>query len=149
MPIRKAIPQDLTAIRSCAEAAYQRYVDRIGKKPAPMVADFGRQIRDGIVQVYVDEDDKVAGFIVFFPKEDLMFLENVAVEPSHHRRGIGKRLILFCEFEAVRAGLSGVELYTNERMTENLKLYPMLGYTEVDRRTEDGFNRVYFRKKLK
>jgi hypothetical protein len=33
-------------------------------------------------------------------------------------------------------------------MTDNLSLYPHLGYAEVDRRTEDGFNRVYFEKDL-
>ena len=37
---------------------------------------------------------------------------------------------------------------TNEKMTENLTLYPRLGYCEVARRTEDGFNRVYFQKTL-
>jgi hypothetical protein len=33
-------------------------------------------------------------------------------------------------------------------MTENLKFYPRRGFTEVDRRTEDGFPWVYFRKQL-
>jgi hypothetical protein len=33
-------------------------------------------------------------------------------------------------------------------MTENLKIYPKLGYTVVGRRTEAGFNRVYFEKTL-
>ena len=33
-------------------------------------------------------------------------------------------------------------------MTENLELYPRLGYREVDRREEDGFSRVFFRKRL-
>jgi len=33
-------------------------------------------------------------------------------------------------------------------MTENLSIYPHLGYIEVDRREEDGFSRVYFEKRL-
>jgi hypothetical protein len=37
-------------------------------------------------------------------------------------------------------------LYTNEKMTDNLSIYRKLGYVEVARRTENGFNRVYFEK---
>jgi hypothetical protein len=33
-------------------------------------------------------------------------------------------------------------------MTENLSIYPRLGYVEVARRSEDGFNRVFFEKQL-
>jgi hypothetical protein len=33
-------------------------------------------------------------------------------------------------------------------MTENLRLYPSLGYDLIDRRREHGFDRVYFRKSL-
>jgi hypothetical protein len=31
-------------------------------------------------------------------------------------------------------------------MTENLSFYPRLGYIEVARRAEHGFNRVFFEK---
>jgi hypothetical protein len=33
-------------------------------------------------------------------------------------------------------------------MTENLAFYPRLGYEEVDRRTDGGFERVFFVKRL-
>ena len=39
-----------------------------------------------------------------------------------------------------------MDLYTNAAMRENLSLYPRLGWVETDRRTEDGFERVYFEK---
>jgi hypothetical protein len=44
--------------------------------------------------------------------------------------------------------MNAVHLYTNEKMTDNLSIYPKLGYVEVARRTENGFNRVYFEKSL-
>ena len=77
-----------------------------------------------------------------------MFLENVAVSPNHQGKGVGNRLIAFCEDEAKRLDLQAVELYTNEKMTENLTLYPRLGFEEIGRRKEEGFNRVFFRKQL-
>lgn len=146
--IRQAVTEDEAAIRACAESAYARYVAAIGRKPAPMVADFAAQIAAGQVHVATDEGDGLQGFVVFFPKQDHMFLENVAVQPTAAGRGIGKSLIRFCEEEARRLGLGAVHLYTNEKMTENLSIYPHLGYTEVGRRTEEGFNRVFFEKRL-
>lgn len=75
-----------------------------------------------------------------------MHLENVAVAPECQGHGLGKRLIGHCEQTARALGCAAVELYTNEKMTENLSLYPAMGYVETGRRREDGFNRVYFRK---
>jgi len=42
-----------------------------------------------------------------------------------------------------------VTLYTNERMTENLRLYPALGYLETGGAVQDGFARVFYRKLLR
>lgn len=146
--IRKAVEADEARVRACAESAYSRYIAAIGRKPAPMLADFAAQIAAGEIHIAVDDADGLQGFIVFFPKDGQMFLENVAVDPAAAGRGVGKSLIQFCEAEAVRLGFRGVHLYTNEKMTENLSIYPRLGYREVDRRSEDGFNRVFFEKRL-
>ncbi|MDB5551488.1 MAG: acetyltransferase [Rhizobium sp.] len=144
--IRKAKTTDEAAVRDCAEGAYTRYVALIGRKPAPMIADFAAQIASDQVYVAVDGNDELQGFIVFFPDDGHMFLENVAVRPEVAGRGVGKSLIQFCEAEAERLGLGGVHLYTNEKMAENLSIYPRLGYQEVGRRSEHGFNRVFFEK---
>jgi ribosomal protein S18 acetylase RimI-like enzyme len=146
--IRKAVEADEARVRACAEAAYTRYIAAIGRKPAPMLADYAAQIAAGEIHIAVDEADTLQGFIVFFPKDGHMFLENIAVQPAAAGRGVGKSLIRFCEAEARRLGLGEVHLYTNEKMTENLSIYPRLGYREVDRRSEDGFNRVFFEKRL-
>ena len=52
------------------------------------------------------------------------------------------------ESEARRLGYGHLDLYTHERMTENIAMYERIGYVEVDRRTERGFPRVYMRKRL-
>lgn len=146
--IRLARRDDEAAIRACAESAYARYVAAIGRKPAPMVADFSAQIEARQAYVAEDADNQFQGFIVFYPEGQHMLLENVAVLPSAAGRGIGKALIGFCEEEARRRGFNAVHLYTNEKMTENLSIYPRLGYAEVARRAEGGFNRVFFEKPL-
>ena len=146
--IRPARASDEKAIKDCAQRAYARYVSAIGRRPAPMIADFRSQIESGDVYVATGLDDNIQGFIVFFPQGDRMFLENVAVLPAMAGQGIGKALIQFCEDVAQQLGFGSVRLYTNEKMIENLSIYPRLGYIEVDRHTEDGFNRVFFEKML-
>ena len=113
-----------------------------------MVADFKVHIAAGDTYVATDDVGVFQGFIVFFPEEQHILLDNVAVLPSAAGRGIGRSLIGFCEDEARRRGFSAVHLKTNEKMIENLSIYPRLGYAEVARRTEDGFNRVFFEKAL-
>ena len=46
------------------------------------------------------------------------------------------------------AGYRTIRLFTNERMTENLALYPRLGYVETHRNEEEGLRRVHFAKQL-
>ena len=133
-------------IRSCSHLAYRHYIPRIGREPAPMNADYRDLIINGFVHIGVTNTDFLIGFIVFYQEHDYMFIENVAVFPSFFGKGYGRRLIAFCEDEARRLRMPRVTLYTNEKMTENINMYVRLGYEEIERRFEDGFNRVYFEK---
>jgi ribosomal protein S18 acetylase RimI-like enzyme len=92
--------------------------------------------------------DIVVGVLVARPRGASLLLESVAVDPAHQGLGIGRALVAHAETLAAGAGLEAVELYTNQAMTENLRLYPRLGYVETGRRSEDGYRRVYFRKTL-
>lgn len=145
--IRPAEHADVDAVRSCVRTAYAVYVERIGRPPAPMTADYEALVAAGEVWVACEED-AVVGVLVLRPGPQALFLENVAVTPARQGHGIGRALIGFAERHAAELGLPAVELYTNERMTENLHLYPALGYVETERRREEGFSRVFFRKQL-
>ena len=75
-----------------------------------------------------DDQASFQGFIVFYAKEGYFLLENVAVLPNAAGRGVGKALISFCEDAARQYGVNAVHLYTNKKMTDNLSIYPRLGY---------------------
>jgi len=135
------------AISECVDASYSMYIERMGKKPAPMVTDYTEFISKGLVHVAVDREE-LKGLIVLIPKTNYLLIENVAVHPSFQGQGIGRELIEFGIEFARKANFKEVCLYTNELMTENLKYYPKFGFIEVDRRIEDGFNRVYMSKPL-
>lgn len=87
--IRAATSQDEPAIRACAEAAYARYIPRIGRKPAPLLADYTAHITAG--QVFLAEQGGLLGFVVFYPDGEYMLLENVAVAPEAAGQGIARR----------------------------------------------------------
>jgi ribosomal protein S18 acetylase RimI-like enzyme len=91
---------------------------------------------------------EVVGVLVLHERDTALLIENVAVHPSRQGRGIGRALVAFAEEQARAAGLAEVTLYTNARMTANLRFYPALGYAETGRRAEDGFDRVFYRKRL-
>lgn len=145
--MRLAVAGDVAEIRRCAEEAYALYVPRIGKKPAPMIADFATQIAAGQVHVCI-EGARLLGYIVLYPRDDHLHVENVAVFPGQQGTGLGKFLMAFAEAEAKRAGIAAIELYTNQHMTENLSFYPRLDYKELGRGEEAGFARVFYRKVL-
>jgi GNAT superfamily N-acetyltransferase len=134
-------------MREVVKAAYEPYVDRIGRPPAPMTADYGRIAASG--QAWVAEQGGcVVGVLVLEPFDTHLLLDNVAVAPSAQGLGVGGRLLRLAEEQAREHGLHELRLYTNEAMTENLAYYPRRGYRETHRATQDGFRRVFFTKVL-
>ncbi len=145
--VRLAAPPEAVTLHAIAREAYQRYVPRIGREPAPMSADYSAAVRDGQAWVAVDQGH-VIGFAVLIAQPDHLLLESLAVRPSRQRGGAGSRLLALAEDEARRLRLPEIRLYTNEMMTENLAYYPRHGYAETHRAEQDGFRRVYFRKHI-
>ncbi|HEX3954555.1 MAG TPA: GNAT family N-acetyltransferase [Stellaceae bacterium] len=151
--IRAATQADRAAVEDIVQAAYSTYIERIGKKPGPMLDDYRRLIADGAVSVIEASvieasDGTVAAIIVLLPQPDHLLLDNIAVAPSHQGRGLGRWLIDFAEREARRRGTPELRLYTHAMMTENITLYERLGFSETGRGHQDGYDRVFMRKPL-
>lgn len=84
--IRKATPADLADVQSCARAAYSMYINRMEQETAPMFAD---QIAQERVHVVLYQE-QFAGYVVFYPVDDHVHLENVAVLPTQSGKEIGR-----------------------------------------------------------
>jgi N-acetylglutamate synthase-like GNAT family acetyltransferase len=145
--IRPADPDDAGALSELARRAYARYVDRIGREPAPMTEDYLSLVSAGRVWV-AEQDDVLVGLLVLELKADHLLLDNVAVRPDCQGAGIGAQLLAFTDNFAREHDLAEVRLYTNEAMTENLAYYPRHGFVETHRATDHGFHRVFFTKRL-
>lgn len=147
--IQLAQPSDCEAVSACVHAAYAHYIQRLGREPAPMLADYRTLIEHGVVYVLREPSrGALCGVLVIETQHDCVFVENVAVHPEYQHRGLGRRLLSFAEHQAVAGGLNEVRLYTNELMTENIAYYQHLGFEELERRMDHGYRRVFMRRVL-
>jgi len=142
--IRKATPDDTDRIRAIARAAYGKYVARIGREPAPMLADFAGLVAAGFA-VVAEEHHRIKGYLIGWPEADAYFIDNIAIDPEYQGQGLGRYLIAYAATEARRLQLPAVRLYTNVAMTENLAIYARIGFIETHRAMENGFHRAYLR----
>ena len=147
LAIRAATVADAPRVAACVQGAYRHYVERIGRPPGPMLDDYAEVIRQHRVSV-AELDGAVVGVLVLKITDEGFLLDNVAVDPRYHGQGVGRALLTLAEGEARDAGHQSIYLYTHERMAENRELYARIGYVEYDRRVENGYPRVYMRKRL-
>ena len=143
--LRPARETDVTRLESIIAVAYDKYLTRMDRPPAPMLRDLRPDIEAGNVWV---AGNPIAGLICLAPADDALLIGNVAVDPNAQGRGFGRLLLDFAEHHAFHLGIGKLRLYTNEVMTENLAIYTHLGYREIDRRTEAGYSRVFMEKQL-
>jgi ribosomal protein S18 acetylase RimI-like enzyme len=144
---RPATGADAPKVAALVNAAYGHYVERIGMLPRPMTDDYAEVIANQRVTV-AESHGTIVGVIVLTVDDEGFLIDNVAVEPSHRGKGLGRVLLEFAEAEARRMGFDSIHLYTHEKMTENLALYSGIGYVEYDRRSHGEFSLVYMRKRL-
>lgn len=145
--LRSASSTDAPKVAALVNAAYGHYVERIGMPPRPMTDDYAEVIANHRVTVAFGHGN-IVGVIVLTVDEEGFLIDNVAVDPSHRGKGLGKALLEFAEAEARAQGFGSIHLYTHEKMTENLAIYSGIGYVEYDRRSQGGFSLVYMRKHL-
>lgn len=157
--LSRATPADAPALQALVNAAYTKYIPRIGRPPAPMNTDYAALIASpGEYDVHMlravsdssSESDVVVGAIVLadHAHDDAVHVDNLVVDPAAQGRGYGRVLMDVAENYAREQRRSALTLHTNEKMVENLGIYAKMGFVEVDRRVEDGYHRVYFRKAL-
>lgn len=145
LELRRATPADVDAVRAVTTAAFEKYVPRLGGRPAPMDADHAAAVAAG--RVWVAEDDgSILGYATLEQQPDHLLLDIVAVSPAAQGRGVGGRLLTLTEERARELELPEIRLCTSDVMTENIAYYPRRGYTETHRGEEAGFKRVFFRK---
>lgn len=137
----------MAAIEWIARDAYSIYLKRLGKPPAPMIADFAHHVDQNDVLVF-EQDGAIAGYAILLIDQQRALLDNIAVDPGQQRLGIGQALIEAVEQRAKAFGHAELILYTNIVMTENVRWYAKLGFVETGRIVEKGFRRIYMKRPI-
>ena len=138
--IRLATPADLPAVQQIVETSYADYIPLIGRRPAPMGADYAAAIKAGHLYVL---GNPIVGCLVMFPDRDAIEIDMIAVSPEAQGQGIGRKLLDFAVDHARSTGQTKLTLYTNAKMARNVVIYEKYGFTITHRATVDGFDRVF------
>ncbi|MCY4725488.1 GNAT family N-acetyltransferase [Nocardioides sp. STR2] len=147
--LRRADAADAPALQRIASAAYSPYLSRMGgQRPGPLDADYAAAIADCETWVASVEGTPVGYLVLADDGSDVLVLDNVAVLPSHHGRGIGRDLLELAEARASARGCRRIRLFTHVTMVENQALYERIGYVETRRGGDEGFVRVFYEKVL-
>ena len=145
--LRKASPADAPAITALTDAAYAKYIPRIGRKPQPMTADYRQMAIDHTIWLLF-HGDELAGLLVLEFEPETVLIYSVAVRPDLQGCGLGRRLLELAERQALQAGYRKIRLYTNEHFVENIELYRRAGYIETSREDYLGSRLVHMAKRL-
>jgi GNAT superfamily N-acetyltransferase len=139
--------KDVPSIKLITDAAYSKYIKVLGMLPAAMKVQYDKIVE--MQEAYVLRvGGDVVGSIILSTADDSVTVNNLVVAPSAQGRGFGRLLMKYAEDKARGQGLAAVTLFANEKMHDNIAWYTRIGFIETGRKTEDGFNRVYFRKNL-
>jgi GNAT superfamily N-acetyltransferase len=134
--LRQATPADAAAIRSLTRAAYAKWVALIGREPKLMTADYEVTLRRHRFDLLLS-GGVPAALIETVEEDGQLLIENVVVAPRFQRQGFGRMLLAHAERLVRDLGKVRLRLYTNQRFTENIRLYEQLGYT-IDREEDLG-----------
>ena len=116
-------------------------------RPGPLDADYAAAAAEAGTEAWVVErDGGVVAFLLLVEEDDALLLDNVAVLPAHHGRGVGRALLTLAEGRAVALGHRRIRLFTHVTMVENQRLYERIGYVETHRAGEHGLVRVFYEK---
>ncbi|WP_404403118.1 GNAT family N-acetyltransferase [Pelagibacterium halotolerans] len=131
--IRPALPAEADIVRQISADAYiPAYQATIGAIPKPVFEDYRPRIARG--EVWLLETDRPIGVLVLEDKAGHLLVYSIAVSPEHAGRGYATGLLEFAEHQAVDRGRPEIRLYTNSRMTGNLRLYAKCGFAEIGTR---------------
>ncbi|NNU81132.1 GNAT family N-acetyltransferase [Halovulum dunhuangense] len=145
--IRHARMSDIQQLRYLAQTQFAPYATRIRGKREPLAKDLRDLVAEDRIIVFIVEN-AIGGFISYRIDGPNLHIEAVAVNGAQRRRGVGRILLDKADRDGLRAGCRRAIFHTNAQGFENLSYYRAKGFVEIDRRQENGFERVVMERGL-
>jgi GNAT superfamily N-acetyltransferase len=147
-----AVQADEVPAERVMRAAFTPMVHAYGRELAPDAhAWFPAAIEAG--RIYVARDgEAIVGLVVTTRREAELVIDQIAVDPSRQRAGIGAWLLDRVDEMARRTGMRMLSLYTGEMFTHLVPFYEQHGFRIVRRgpppHGKDAHTRVFMEKRL-
>ncbi|MEM8774968.1 MAG: GNAT family N-acetyltransferase [Pseudomonadota bacterium] len=145
--IRPARTSDLHQLRYLAQTAFAPYALRVRGRREPLSADLRELVQSGQISVFVSSN-AIRGFVCYRTDGPDVHIEALAVGNKYRRRGVGRQLLDKADRAGLRAGCRRAIFYTNAQMFENIAYFRAKGFEEVDRRQDNGYERVVLERYL-
>ena len=145
--LRLATKGDVLAIRALTRAAYAKWVPVIGREPVPMTADYTLAIRIHRFDLLEAEKGLIA-LVETIARPDHIWVENLAISPEHHGRGLGRMMLGEVERIARSLGQPEIRLLTNREFEGNVEFYERAGFTVEREEPFRGCTTAYLAKSL-
>jgi GNAT superfamily N-acetyltransferase len=143
---RRATSADIRMVGEITRAAYAKWVPMIGREPKPMTADYAQAVADHVIDL-LEEGGRPVGLIEVIPRPAHLLIENIAVLPEWHGRGIGGMLVSHADDLARSFGLNELRLYTNAKFSSNIAFYSRRGFEEFLREAHPAGGEVVHMRK--
>ncbi|MFH6781277.1 MULTISPECIES: GNAT family N-acetyltransferase [Methylobacterium] len=145
--LRPATTADVPAIQALVRAAYAKWVPVIGREPVPMTADYAQAVRLHRFDL-LERDGALVALAETIPRADHLWVENLAVAPTHHGLGLGRWMLRQVEESARARGHGAIRLATNQAFAANLDFYRRAGFVVEREEPFRGGIGVYLAKTL-
>jgi putative acetyltransferase len=131
--VRRFQKGDAAAFRRLNEEWITRFF-RIEPKEEAILADPQSTILDSGGRIFfATAGERCVGCCALIRIADQEFeVAKMAVEPSHQRAGIGRRLLVAAIEEGRKAGAHRLYLETNHVLTPAIRLYESVGFKHID-----------------
>jgi GNAT superfamily N-acetyltransferase len=111
-----------------------------------MTANYEQAVADHVIDLF-EEGGRPIALIEVIPRPSHLLIENVAVLPDRHGKGIGGLLLKRADAIARSLGLSELRLYTNALFSANISFYAHRGFEEFLREPHAAGGEVVHMKK--
>jgi ribosomal protein S18 acetylase RimI-like enzyme len=114
----------------------------------------GNRLKDGFELFVAEDEEKIAGFIVFKMERDYGYIDNIVVAKEEQGRGIGRALVAYAEDIAKSKGCHLIKTDTTENADgvpwKSYGFWTRMGYEDTGERlpTKFDFKEILLTKRL-